>query len=96
MVQKDSALNGLVAFETVARHLRFAHAAAELGVSPTAVSKLIRRLEASLDVRLFHRTTRSVALTEAGQQLASTASPALAQLKAGLEQARDRPWAPCG
>jgi len=88
MARRVSALNGLVAFETVARHLRFAQAAAELGVSPTAMSKLIRQLEASLDVRLFHRTTRSVALTEAGQQLASTVSPALAQLKAGLEQAR--------
>jgi DNA-binding transcriptional LysR family regulator len=86
VVQKDLSLNELVAFEAVARHLRFARAAAELGVTPTAMSKLIRRLEASLDVRLFHRTTRSVALTEAGQQLAATAAPALAQLRSGLEQ----------
>jgi len=84
-------LNALIGFEAAARHLRFARAAAELHVTPTAMSKLISQLESSLGVRLFHRTTRSVALTEAGQRLASTIGPALQQLRAGLDEVGAEP-----
>jgi DNA-binding transcriptional LysR family regulator len=65
----------------VARHFSFVRASEELDVTTTAVSKTIKQLEAQLGVRLFNRTTRSVALTEAGTQLLGTLAPALAQIR---------------
>jgi DNA-binding transcriptional LysR family regulator len=62
-------LNDLIAFRAVAREGSFTRAAAQLGLSPSALSHTIRRLEAALDVRLLARTTRSVALTDAGERL---------------------------
>ena len=62
-------LNDLIAFRAVAREGSFTRAAAQLQVSPSALSHTIRRLETALDVRLLARTTRSVALTEAGERL---------------------------
>lgn len=79
-------LPSLLAFVTVARHLHFARAAAELKVTPTAISKTVKQLEAELSVRLFNRTTRSVALTEAGVRLHESVQPALAQIHASLAQ----------
>lgn len=70
-------LPGLLTFERVARHLNFARAAAELEVTPTAVSRTVKQIEAKLGVRLFNRTTRSVALTEAGAELLASLAPAL-------------------
>ena len=55
-----------MAFWKVAEHRGFTAAAAELEVSPSALSQAIRQLEARLGVRLFNRTTRSVSLTDAG------------------------------
>lgn len=80
-------LPGLLTFEAVARHLNFARAAAELSVTPTAVSRTIKSLEAQLNVRLLNRTTRSVSLTEAGNSLYAALAPALAQIKDSLSQA---------
>ncbi len=80
-------LPGLLTFEAAARHLNFARAAAELGVTPTAVSRTIKTLEAQLNVRLFNRTTRSVSLTEAGASLHSTLAPALALIRNSLSEA---------
>src|SRR5882757_1424905 len=77
-------LPGLFAFECVARHLNFGRAAAELEVTPTAISKTVKQLEAQVGVRLFHRTTRSVALSEPGAQLLSTLGPALEQMRHSL------------
>ncbi|MGV8917963.1 MAG: LysR family transcriptional regulator [Pseudomonas sp.] len=74
-------LPGLVAFESVARHLNFSRAAAEFCVSPTAISKTIKQLEQQMSVRLFNRTTRSVRLTEAGLQLMGTLAPALETIR---------------
>ncbi len=74
-------LPGLIAFECVARHLNFGRAATELGVTPTAISKTVKQLEAQVGVRLFNRTTRSVALSEPGAQLLSTLGPALEQIR---------------
>jgi DNA-binding transcriptional LysR family regulator len=74
-------LPGLLAFECVARHLNFGRAAAELEVTPTAISKTVKQLESQLGVRLFNRTTRSVALSESGAQLLSTLGPALEQIR---------------
>ena len=60
-------LNALRAFEAAARHLSMKEAAAELAVTPGAVSQLVRGLEAQLGAALFRRANRSLALTEAGQ-----------------------------
>lgn len=62
-------LGCLRAFETAARHLSFKQAAAELGVTPTAISHQIRLLEDICGQRLFHRRPRPLTLTDAGEQL---------------------------
>jgi LysR family glycine cleavage system transcriptional activator len=62
-------LTALQAFEAAARHLSFKHAAAELSLTPTAISHQVRRLEERLGTRLFVRGTRRVDLTPAGQAL---------------------------
>lgn len=80
-------LPGLMTFEAAARHMNFARTAAEMGVTPTAVSRTIKNLEAQLNVRLFNRTTRSVSLTEAGASLNATLAPALALIRNSLSEA---------
>lgn len=87
-------LPGLLTFEAAARHLNFARAAAEIGVTPTAVSRTIKSVETQLNVRLFNRTTRSVSLTEAGASLNAALAPALALIRDSLSQvllATDQP-----
>jgi DNA-binding transcriptional LysR family regulator len=64
-------------------------AAAAQGVSPQAASQALAQLEAHLGVRLLHRTTRSLALTDEGQRFLETTQPALAALDRALNQARD-------
>src|SRR5207342_2362847 len=84
----------LHAFLTVARERSFTRAAAQLGVSQSALSHTIRGLEARLGVRLLTRTTRSVAPTEAGERLLLTAGPHLDQINAelaALSELRERP-----
>lgn len=90
---KDS-LDGLNCFLAVARHKSFTAAAAELGVSSAAVSQKIKVLEARLGAILFQRTTRRVALTEAGASLFERVRPAIAEVEdalAGLGDDRGRP-----
>ena len=65
---KDN-FNDLLSFMVVARERSFTRAAAQLGVSQSALSHAMRKLEARLDVRLLTRTTRSVVPTQAGEQL---------------------------
>jgi DNA-binding transcriptional LysR family regulator len=77
-------LNELPAFLAVARERSFTRAAAQLGVSQSALSQAIRGLEARLGVRLLTRTTRSVAPTEAGERLLRDVGPAFDQIDAGL------------
>jgi DNA-binding transcriptional LysR family regulator len=89
-------LPALVSFECVARHLSFVRAAEELEVTTTAISKTIKQLEAQLAVRLFNRTTRSVALTEAGAKLLGTLAPALAQIQDSVQQAGESSERPHG
>ena len=87
-------LNELAAFAVVARERSFTRAAKELGVSPSALSHAMRGLEERLAVRLLARTTRSVATTEAGEQLLETLRPALAEIDGGiaaLHEAQDMP-----
>jgi DNA-binding transcriptional LysR family regulator len=79
-------LDGLIAFWKVSQHKGFSAAAAELEVSPSALSQAIRHLETRLGVRLLHRTTRSVSLTEAGHAYLAKVGPALSQvIEAGEE-----------
>lgn len=77
---KLSQLDGMVAFVEVARRRSFTAAAAALEVTPPAVSQSVRLLEERLGVRLLHRTTRSVGLTEAGAQFFARAAPAVEEL----------------
>ncbi|MGY4414497.1 DNA-binding transcriptional LysR family regulator [Bradyrhizobium sp. LB7.1] len=65
---RHGALDGVEAFLSVAQHRSFRRAAAELGVTPSAISQAVRALEARVGAALFIRTTRSVGLTEAGER----------------------------
>ncbi|UVF22430.1 LysR family transcriptional regulator (plasmid) [Microvirga terrae] len=78
-------INDLIAFLAVARERSFTKAAAQLGVSQSALSHTVRSLEERLGVRLLTRTTRSVAPTQAGERLLRTAGPRLAEIEAELE-----------
>jgi DNA-binding transcriptional LysR family regulator len=84
----------LSAFLAVARERSFTRAAAQLGVSPSALSQTMRGLEERLGVRLLTRTTRSVAPTEAGERLVAAVGPRLHEIEAelaALSDLRDRP-----
>jgi len=81
----------LQAFLAVARLRSFSSAARELGVSRSAVSQAVRQLEEQLRVVLLTRTTRSVALTDAGRQLLERAGPALGQALAALTEVSAQP-----
>src|SRR6202035_4486100 len=74
----------------------FRRAAAELGVTPSAISQAVRTLEARLGAALFMRTTRSVGMTEAGERFLSRAKPAFEELVAASEVARDLGQRPAG
>ena len=90
---KDN-FNDLLSFMVVARERSFTRAAAQLGVSQSALSHAMRNLEARLEVRLLTRTTRSVAPTEAGEQLFMRLSPHLMEIEqelTALRDTRDRP-----
>src|SRR5215468_1907805 len=91
---RHGALDGVQAFLSVAQHRSFRRAAAELGVTPSAISQAVRTLEARVGAALLIRTTRSVGLTEAGARFLSRAKPAFEELVAASEVARglgDRP-----
>src|SRR4026209_1180111 len=70
-------LSCLLAFEAAARRASFSAAASELNLTPSAVSHQIAKLEQLLDVRLFERSSRAIALTEAGREYMSRVSLAL-------------------
>ena len=78
-------LDGLVALKLVAEKSNFTAAAEELGISPSAISKMIKLLEKRLGVALLSRTTRSTSVTEAGAQFLSQAGPALDQIFSALK-----------
>lgn len=75
----------LSAFLAIARHSSFRKAATELGVTPSALSHSLRAIEERLDLRLVNRTTRSVALTEAGEKLFARVQPAFRDIDDALE-----------
>jgi DNA-binding transcriptional LysR family regulator len=87
-------LNDIAAFLAVARERSFTRAAAQLGVSQSALSQTLRGLEARLGLRLLTRTTRSVSPTEAGERLLHAVGPRLDEIDAelaALGELRDRP-----
>ena len=93
---RHGALDGVEAFLSVAQHRSFRRAAAELAVTPSAISQAIRALEARVGAVLFRRTTRSVGLTEAGERFLLRAKPAFEELIAASEDARDLGQRPAG
>src|SRR5215469_4698395 len=93
---RQGALDGVEAFLSVAQHRSFRRAAAELGVTPSAISQAVRALEARIGAVLFIRTTRSVGLTEAGERFLSRAKPAFEELVAASGAARELGQRPAG
>jgi DNA-binding transcriptional LysR family regulator len=93
---RQGALDGVEAFLSVAQHRSFRKAAAELAVTPSAVSQAVRALEARVGAALFIRTTRSVGLSEAGERFRSRAKPAFEELVAASADARHLGQRPAG
>src|SRR5260370_9125959 len=91
-----SGLIELEAVVAVARRKSFRGAAAEVGMSTTALSNAVAGLEARLGVRLFHRTTRSVSLTEAGEQFVASITPALAEIRGAVDAVNTHRATPSG
>jgi DNA-binding transcriptional LysR family regulator len=91
-----ASLQDLEAVIAIARRGSFRAAALDLGISTTALSNAIGKLEASLGVRLFNRTTRSVSLTDTGQLFVGQTGAALQDIKAAIETARSRQATPSG
>ena len=89
-------VNDLLSFMVVARERSFTRAAAQLGVSQSALSHAMRHLEARLDVRLLTRTTRSVVPTEAGERLIQRLGPHLEEMERALTALRDTRERPAG
>jgi DNA-binding transcriptional LysR family regulator len=90
---------GLIEFEAVlavARRHSFRAAAVELGMSTSALSSAVAGLEARLGIRLFHRTTRSVSLTEAGHAFLAQVEPAIAQIQGAMSALNDHRATPTG
>jgi DNA-binding transcriptional LysR family regulator len=91
---RQDMLDGLVTFVIVAEEKSFSAAAIRLGVSPSAISQSISKLEQRMRLALFNRTTRSVSLTEAGQHYLERVVPAIHDLTTAareLGEAADRP-----
>jgi DNA-binding transcriptional LysR family regulator len=86
----------LTLFLAIARHGNFRRAADELGCTPSALSHALRSLEERLDVRLVNRTTRSVALTEAGKRLYNRVAPAFQEIDDAIEELNVFRGAPSG
>src|SRR5258708_12991066 len=93
---KELDLRDLDAFVAVARTLNFRRAALEQRVSVSSLSQRLRDMEERLGVRLMNRTTRSVALTEAGELLLARVGPAISDVGAALDQVRGLRAVPSG
>ncbi len=86
----------LRAFVAVGQELSFSRAASALGVSPSALSQMVRGFEERVGLHLINRTTRSVSLTPAGEMLLQRVRPAVADLGAALDQSRQSRERPAG
>ena len=89
-------LNDLTAFVTLAREKSFTRAAAQLGVSQSALSHSLRTLETRLGIRLLTRTTRSVSLTDAGEHLLNDLGPYIDGIQDTLQSLKDLNGTPSG
>lgn len=89
-------LNALATLAAVARARSFRVASEQLGVTRSAVSQAVRRVEDTLGVAVLHRTTRSVTLTEAGEALLDRLGPALVEIQAAADAASDAQGRPAG
>ena len=89
-------LADLTAFVAVADRLSFRAAASQLGVTPSALSHSMRQLEERLGMRLLHRTTRSVSLTDAGRRLLDRLRPAINEIADALEDLNEERQRPMG
>lgn len=93
---RSSGLTELEAVAAVAHRRSFRAAAVDLGMSRTALSSAVAGLERRLGVQLFHRTTRSVALTEAGEQFIAAVAPALAEIRSAIDAVNTHRATPTG
>ena len=91
-----TSFDALAAFARVAECRSFSEAARQLGVTPSALSHSLRQLEATLNLRLLHRTTRSVSPTEAGQMLLDRLTPALQDMRQTLHDVQSMGESPSG
>src|SRR3954463_13327274 len=89
-------LTSLSAFLAVAEERSFTRAGKRLGVSPSAISHAMRSLEEHIGIRLLSRTTRSVAPTQAGEQLLTCVRPAIADIRQALERVTEHKDHPGG
>lgn len=89
-------LRDLEAVVAVARNSSFRAAALELGISTTALSNAVGKLETHLGVRLFNRTTRSVSLSDAGRLFVESVAPALHDIHGAMDAARSKQAVPAG
>jgi DNA-binding transcriptional LysR family regulator len=89
-------INDIIVFVAVARERSFTRAAAKLGVTQSALSHIVRALEARLGVRLLTRTTRSVSPTEAGERLLQNVAPRLEEIEAEISAVSDLGDKPAG
>src|SRR5437764_14446790 len=89
-------LQHLVSFVQTAEHGSFSAAARVLGITPAGVSKNVARLESDLGVRLFHRSTRRLALTESGERFLQQVDAPLSSLQAALAGVRTLTAEPAG
>src|SRR5580700_1070285 len=92
----DLDLRDLGAFVAIARAKNFRRAALEQHVSVSSLSQRLRAMEERLGVRLLNRTTRSVALTEAGEMLLARVAPAMSDVNAALDEVRGLRGVPSG
>lgn len=83
---KNDQLDGLIALRLVAEKKSFTAAAQELGISPSAISQVIKQLERRIGVAMLSRTTRSTSLTEAGERFLAQAGPAIDQILVALDE----------
>lgn len=93
---RKTGLTELDAVVAVARRRSFRAAALEVGISTTALSNAVAGLETRIGARLFHRTTRSVSLTEAGEQFVATVAPALTEIRGAMDAVNTHRTTPTG
>lgn len=92
----DTGMKPLEAVLAIARRGSFRAAALDLGISTTALSHSVARLETTLGVRLFNRTTRSVSLSDAGRAFVARIGPAMTEIRGAMQDAQSQRRTPSG